>query len=316
MLNFKQHRLQEQALYEEALYEEMQMLLEKLIVLGGKQYPRFGNIVIMAGGAGSGKGFILDNLVGVEGRVFDVDALKKLATRAPSIIKRIQSELGVDLKDFSKEGALKDPNNVSKLHELIGDYLDLPDRRQKRFFSTVLMAHPERKPNIIFDVTLKDLRKLEKITRQVSAFGYDKQNIHIVWVVNKIEVAIQQNLQRERVVPYEILVNTHRGAASTLGDILNMGARLKRYMDGDIVFAFNQIDVDSTLVKSGRKGASTALPAPKGKPKLRTKGGSYLVSADYFYAKRKGKPPTPVAKLDKQISAKIRNYVPKDIQWG
>jgi len=31
-------------------------LLEKLITFGGKAYPKFGNVVILAGGGGSGKG--------------------------------------------------------------------------------------------------------------------------------------------------------------------------------------------------------------------------------------------------------------------
>ena len=50
--------------------------MEKLITFGGKAYPKYGHIVLMAGGAGSGKGFILSNLVGLEGKVFDVDELK------------------------------------------------------------------------------------------------------------------------------------------------------------------------------------------------------------------------------------------------
>lgn len=311
MLNFKQHSIQQELFEEKILMEEMEELFEKLIVLGGTSYPKFGNIVIMAGGAGSGKGFVLNNLVGVEGRVFDVDELKLLATRTPAIIKKVKDELGIDLKKFAEKDALRNPENVAKLHEIIGDYLNIPNQQQKHFFASVLVADPSRKPNIIFDVTLKDLRKLEKITRQVSTIGYDKKNIHIVWVVNKIEVAIQQNLDRPRVVPHEILVNTHRGAASTLGDILNMGNRLKKYMDGDIVFAFNQVGVDSTVVTSKTADAKT--------PKVlkgRTRGGSYIHDADYFFAKHRGKAPTSVEKLDKEISRKIRSYIPKDIQWG
>lgn len=126
--------------------------------------------------------------------------------------------------------------------------------------------------------------------------GYDKKNIHIVWVVNDIEVAKAQNLTRSRTVPAEILVNTHRGASQTMGDILNMGKTLKRYMDGDIVFAFNKVGVDSALKVSGG-------------------GGSFLEDAKYFYVKRQGKPPTPVANLEKDIKAKISSYVPKAVTW-
>ena len=279
---------------ESFLAEEAEALLEKLITFGGKAYPKFGNIVVMAGGAGSGKGFILSNLVGMEGKVFDVDELKTLASKTPAIQKRVKDELGVDLADLASN--LKNPENVGKLHQIMGDYLNLDKRKEKGFYTSVLTAPADRKPNIIFDMTFKELTKLQKVARDAEALGYDKKNIHIVWVVNDIEVAQQQNKARARTVPSEILVNTHRGAANTMGDIINMGKKLKNYMDGDIVFAFNKVGVDANLVKSG-------------------KGGSYVKDANYFYVKRQGKPPTSVDQLDKEIRRKIASYVPKNVDW-
>ena len=159
-------------------------------------------------------------------------------------------------------------------------------------------------------MTLKDLQKLEKLTRQVSSIGYAKENIHIVWVVNDIEVAKQQNKTRDRVVDTNILINTHRGASQTMGDIVNMGKGLRKYMDGDIVFAFNKVDVDSTVLKNQPKGAGDKI-GMKGK----TKGGIFIKDANYFYVKRKGKPPIPVAKLEKSLRMKIKAYVPKGVSW-
>jgi hypothetical protein len=82
-----------------------------------------------------------------------------------------------------------------------------------------------------------------------------------------------------------------------MADIVNMGSTLKRYMDGDIVFAFNKVGVDADLKVSGG-------------------GGSFLKDAKYFYAKRQGKPATPVDKLEKDIKSKISSYVPKAVTWG
>lgn len=275
--------------------QDAEMLMEKLITFGGQAYPKYGHIVLMAGGAGSGKGFVLGNLVGVEGKVFDVDELKTLASKTPAIKKRVAQELGVDLEDLASN--LKNPENVGKLHDIMGDYLKIDKRKEQAFYRGVLAAPADRKPNIIFDMTLKSLDKLEKIARDAAMLGYEKKNIHIVWVVNDIEVAQQQNKARARTVPSEILVNTHRGAANTMGDIINMGNRLKKYIDGDIVFAFNKVGVDANLVKSG-------------------KGGSYVKDANYFYVKRAGKAPTPVDKLDKEIRMKIKAYVPKNVDWN
>ena len=289
------------------LSEESEALMEKLITFGGKAYPKFGNIVVMAGGAGSGKGFVLSNLVGLEGKVFDVDELKTLASKTPVIQKRIKDEMGVDLADLASN--LKNPENVGKLHAIMGDYLKLDKRKEKAFYTSILTAPADRKPNIIFDMTFKELRKLEKVARDAEMLGYEKKNIHIVWVVNDIEVAKAQNLKRSRTVPTEILVNTHRGAANTMGDIINMGKELKKYMDGDIVFAFNKVGVDASLVKSDQGGEKIGM---KGK----TKGGSYVKDAEYIYVKKQGKEPISVDKLDADVRRKIASYVPKNVDWN
>ena len=274
--------------------EEFGELSEKLITFAKRAYPKFGNIVILAGGAGSGKGFVKDKLVGLEGYTFDVDVLKSLAAKAPGIIKKIKAEFGDDLVALA--GNLRDDKNVGRLHQLIGDELRLDDKKMQALYASILTAAPDRKPNIIFDVTLKDLEKLRKIAFQVQNLGYAPELTHILWVVNDIEVAQKQNAERDRVVPLEILVNTHRGAAQTMLDIINMGKTLKKYMDGDIVFAFNKIGVDSGLRKSD-------------------KGGSYVKTANYFYIKRSGMPVMALDDINADVRRKIASYVPKNIEW-
>lgn len=271
--------------------ESFSDLSEALITFAGQAYPKFGNVIILAGGAGSGKGFVKDKLIGAEGYNFDVDELKSLSMRTPKIVERIKSEFGVDPSKLD----LKKPDDVAKLHEIIGDALQLDDKRKQGLFSSIMTAHADRKPNLIFDVTLKDLRKLQNITRQVKTLGYDNEKIHIVWIINDIEIAKKQNVERARQVPVEILVNTHRGASHTMHDIVNMGNDLKKYMDGDIVFAFNKVKVDSDVAKSD-------------------KGGMYVKDAKYFYVKRAGKP-VDEDKLTTDIRAKIASYVPPSASW-
>jgi len=304
---FEDFQIVDEEVRNEYIAEQYEILLEKLITFGGKAYPNFGNVVIMAGGAGSGKGFVKDNLVGLEGFVFDVDKLKTLAAATPAIQKRIKDEMGVDIQDLANN--LGDGENVAKLHGILGDYLKLDDRRMAGLYASIMTASADRKPNIIFDVTLKDLRKLQNITNQVKSLGYQPANIHIVWVVNDVEVAIDQNAKRARTVPVEILINTHRGAANTMADILNMGKKLSSYMDGDIVFAFNKVGVDTEIVKGTGAGKKIGMRG-------NTKGGMSVVDANYFYVKRAGKGVTPVAKLEKDIRAKIQSYVPKNVDWS
>lgn len=285
--------LKEKILEELALRDTYSVLLEKLVTFGKQAYPSFGHIVILAGGAGSGKGFVKDKLLGIDGITFDVDHLKKLSISAKGINSRVKKELGFDLSTVD----LREPDDVRRVHEILSDYLHLPDKKQQTVFTSILTANPNRKPNIIFDVTLKDLRKLEKITSGVKDLGYDPRNIHIAWIVNDIEVAKKQNLMRDRIVPVEILINTHRGAQHTMKDVVTMGANLKKYMDGAIVFVFNQAFVDAELATSKR-------------------GGSYIKSAEYVYIKHPGTPVMDLKQLDAAIIQKISRYVPDGNNWS
>jgi hypothetical protein len=280
-------------------------LLEKLITLGGQAYPKFGQVVILAGGAGSGKGFQLSTLLGIQGKVFDVDALKQLAIKSKVFAAKVKKETGYDLSKFD----LGVPENVSKLHDILGSTYSIDKKDQKRVFTGIMAAAPDRKPNLIFDVTMKNLAKLDSISRNVTSLGYEKKNIHIVWVVNDIEVAIEQNLGRDRVVPEEILIGTHEGVALTMKKVLDMGNKLSKYMDGDIWFTFNKVGVDTTLDKS--KSAQSTTPVFKRK----TSGGSFVSKADYFRVKQKGKPQLPSDKLGSAIYHKIKSYVPKIDSW-
>lgn len=275
-----------------SIYENFQMLTEKLLTFGNKVYPKFGNVVIMAGGAGSGKGFIKDKMLGIEGKVFDVDELKSLSLRSKKINSEVKKCFGVDLSELN----LKNPDDVFILHEIIGDELNIPNKQKKALFTSVLASSTDRKPNLIFDVTLKDLKKLKSIVESVKRVGYNKENVHIVWVINDIEMARKQNRDRSRTVPDEILLNTHTGVSITMKDIIDMSHEtLSNYMDGDIWFVFNKKGVDSEVSFSG-------------------KGGMYIKDMKYFKIKEKGKP-TDKTKLNKEIQDKIIAYTPNKKGW-
>lgn len=272
---------------------DLESVDEALIEFGGRSKTQFGQVLIMSGGAASGKGFVLDKLVGLEGKVLDVDELKSAAIRSKKINEIVKKEFGVDLSKVS----LKNPNDVAMLHQIISNELNMVNKKNSALFASILSASPDRKPNIIFDVTLKDLRKLQEIVFNVTNIGYKKENIHIVWVVNDIEVAKEQNASRARTVPVEILMNTHSGAALTMKNILDMGDKLKSYMDGYIYLAFNSAGVDSEFMKSN------------------TKKGGWVKKANYVTVKRPGRPQQSSTDLDAEIIRKIKSYIPGDVDW-
>lgn len=240
----------------------------------------------------SGKGFQLDKLLGIEGKVFDVDHLKMLAINSTKFAQKVKDETGEDLKTFD----MKVPANVGKIHELLSDVYNIPNKHQQTIFADILTKPKDRLPNLIFDVTLKDMGKLESISRNVANLGYEKQNVHLVWIVNDINVAIEQNAKRARVVPDEILMATHEGAALTMKKIIESGDGIKKYLDGDIYISFNKVGIDTNVEKSG-------------------KGGSYVKDANYIKIKQQGKTTLNGDKLEQAVYEKIKQYVPKVNSW-
>ena len=223
---------------------------------------------------------------------------------------------------------MKDSEIVSQIHYVVADYLQIDDRKLTKFVVSVLAAPPDRKPNIIFDVTLKNIEKLYKLSYQVKQLGYDLDKIHIVWVVNDIQVALKQNAERSRVVHPHILMDTHRGAGNTMHDIANMGKKLQKVMDGAIIFAFNKVGVDTSLVKSsgpeakgvksrGLRGIAPELPSgyQNTKPNTRSGRGQYIKDANFFYVKHPRKRPLSVEEISKDIRRRIATYVPKNLKW-
>ena len=272
--------------------ENQDVLNEKLITFGGKAYPKFGNTVLLAGGAGSGKGFVKDKLMGIEGQVYDVDEVKQLAMKSKKINQMAKEQTGYDISKFD----LKKPEDVSTLHGILDETLNVIDKRKLSRYASILTAPADRKPNLIFDVTLKNLNKLRSITSDIESLGYKKDLSHLVWVINDYNVAKAQNKERNRQVPEEILMDTHRGAAQTAKDILDMGKDIKKYIDGDIWYAFNKRGVDSTIAKSD-------------------KGGSYIKDANYIKVKEAGKDINK-DKVTKEVQNKIAGYVPPSNYWG
>ena len=211
------------------------ILLEKLIRFnGGKSY---GQIVFLAGGAGSGKGFTIQNFIeGDKFKVRDVDDLKMTFKKIAAIGKfkltdllskygdrinekdrsLIDSELiqkSLDITDLN----LKNPTHVYLLHILVR----ATGAKEKTLYNLLTGVESDRLPNIIFDTTLADMSDLNEYLPMLISVGYNPKDIHITWVLTNYKIAIQQNLERDRVVPQDILLKTHRGAAKTMMNLLN-----------------------------------------------------------------------------------------------
>lgn len=297
--------------YKEFITEQL-VLQEKLITFGGKAYPKFNQVVVLAGGAGSGKGFVLSNIMGIEGKTFDVDAIKKAVQNSVKAKAMVLKDFGVDVSELN----LKDPENVRKLHALLAQTKLLKGNQEALFANLeTLQGKNERLPNLIFDVTLKDAKKLTKISSEVVALGYQKEDIHLVWVINDINMARSQNATRDRVVPEDILLDTHVGANKTVLDLIQDSDNLRKFMDGDIWFAFNKFKVDANMKKSSDVKFKDAEVSGVLSTK-RVGQGAFIKDAVTLKVKAKGKATNGKSDISTRLLRKIKEYVPNSFEWA
>jgi len=224
---------------------------EKLITFSNR--APYGQIVFMAGGAGSGKGFAKDNFIDSAGfKVRDVDDMKTAVAKLDQMgkfsvdkwykkygkklsdkpgkggglspkahIEEFMLGKGLSIEDIAnpkhKLGGLKNPNNVASLHYIV-DSMGLKDKWVVSMLSG--KNNKETLPNLLFDITAKKVESITDVIKPMVKAGYDVKNIHLIWVLANFHVAIQANKDRDRMVPEDILLQTHEGAGKTMWEIL------------------------------------------------------------------------------------------------
>ena len=259
-----------------------------LITIGGRAYPPYGQVLLLAGGAGSGKGFQLQNVIGLKGKVLDVDAFKKLALTNASVQRLIKRKTGIDVAELNLD--MKNTADVSTLHKIVRDA-----QLEELWWKCVEMSKPlKTKPNLIFDKTLKSFESIVNIRDSVLNVGYEMENIHIVWVLNKIEIAIKQNAERDRRVDENILRNTHEGVSRTMYQLIKLGDQMSNYVGGDVWISFNQANVDVISQK--------------------TKAGEFIIDDKTAICVKKQGKQADLSVFNKHLIAKILEYT-QDIGW-
>ena len=280
---------------------EFQQLDEKLIIVGkGKRY---GQIMFLAGGAGSGKGFAIKNfLEGDKFKVRDVDEWKKALMKVGELKKKWPEIRGLNLRK---------PNDVARLHMFVKEK-GIKDKTLDRMLGDAIRSGSAKKgtlPNILFDITLKEIGDIKEVLPSLMEAGYDSKNMHLTWVLTNYHFAVQNNATRDRVVPSDILLQTHEGAAKTMVDIIR--GKTPSGLNGAVNVILNNRentiafkDAAGNTIKRTRRYAT---PDEKKKKEDET-----IVVKDFTYLnmKKEGKKFNNEAAVQKQLYSWISKNVP------
>lgn len=174
----------------------------QVVTFGGTAYPEGGWAVCLAGGSGSGKGYVRNHFLLLDYIAFDVDDIKRTVVRA---LQRSDSKLRKHTNQDNYD--MSNPEDVSNLHNIVKNNNWLK-KKQNAFFDNMTNA-----PNIIYDVTGDDINKLINNAKTVKTYGYKTS---LVWVVTNREEAMVRNVLRDRTVSDDVLHTKHNAINSNL----------------------------------------------------------------------------------------------------
>ena len=261
-----------------------QYLEEKLIMYN--QGKRYGQIVFLAGGAGSGKGFAIKHFMEKEKfKVRDVDAWKTAFIKLADTTDKYPEIKGLSLKN---------PRDVMKIHKFVKD----KGIKEKSLDLLLRDVNVKNAPNVIFDITMKDANDIGDVLPKLLEVGYDPKNIHLTWVLTNYAIAIKNNQNRERVVADDIMLLSHEGAATSMYEVIK--GKLPRGLNGSVRVILNNLE--NTI----------AWVDPDTKKPMRTKQGNIKVrDFTYLTLKKEGKSIGPEMDVKRQILGWITANVPE-----
>lgn len=286
-------------------------LVEKQILYN--KGAKYGQIVFLAGGAGSGKGFAVQHFMqGSEFKIRDVDELKiafqKLDALGKFTTQDLLDKYGDKISERDKELIqkeltdknlkmgqldLKTPTHVYILHVLIR----ATDVKNKTLELMLAGAEKGQLPNLIFDSTFKEVSDMTDVLPKLFDAGYEPKNIHVSWVLTNYQIAIKNNKSRARVVPEDILLATHAGAAQTVYNLVTKS--MPPSVQGGVYVILN--NPENTIFIVDPK-TNKAYKDKKGNPVIK--------DFKYLTLKEPGKPAKTELDVKKQLLTWIRDNVP------
>lgn len=192
--------------------ESIKESLEQQMIIEGVDDPGILKCVFMAGGPGSGKGFTSEELFGIQGSINSAMSASGLrVVNSDSAYTALLKKNGIDPKDMAY---------IEKTNKELWDFMQGADNKnslrnkgksitakQKQFYEAGRLG-------MIIDGTGHIYSKIEKMKKHAESLGYDT---HMVFVNTSLEVAKERNLNRDRVVPEDILVKSWQDVQNNLG---------------------------------------------------------------------------------------------------
>lgn len=262
-------------------------LAEKLILFNNG--ARFGQVVFMVGGTGTGKSFSFAQFMEVDKfKYFDADSWSEAL---PVLYSKLMRQGVPDAQNpFTPAKGLNvsNPADTLKLHGIRAD-MDLKNK-----FRNALMADadPRYLPNLAIEMIGHSAEQYDDWTEKLSAAGYEPKNIHIVWCLSDYTISLASNAMRNRKVPDNVVLSTAGMSAKEMYSIITNS--MPAHMNGAIKVIWN--GMHNTIFYPFEDGTDVRMSPFTGKEHP-------IIVKDFLYLtfKDEGKPVRPFTDVQEQI---------------
>ena len=199
------------------------MIKLKDILNEGVYDPGILKCIFMAGGPGSGKSKVTDEIFGLGSGLTRVNAAGIKIVNSDTAFEQQLKKNGIDPKDLARiekeepefwKKITEDPNGVRSLAKKTTE-------RIKGFYEAGRLG-------MIIDGTGDDVEKIQRLKREAEAMGYDT---FMVFVNTSLEVAKHRNSMRSRVLPDNLLIPSWKECQNNLGKFQTMFSGNFRIVD-------------------------------------------------------------------------------------
>tara|TARA_R110001606_G_scaffold190066_3_gene338020 strand:- start:1122 stop:1859 length:738 start_codon:yes stop_codon:yes gene_type:complete len=184
-------------------------LLEEIELTEGVYDQGIFKAVFTAGGPGSGKSFTASELFGIPTTMPFVSADGLKGVNSDSTLETYLKKAGLGA-DMEKMG----PADYAKAQELRATAKNVTAKR--------MVTYINGKLGMLIDGTGKNFAKVEKKQKLLKSIGYD---CYMVFVNTSLEVALERNKKRARVVPEDIVKSSWKEVQNNLGKFQSLFGR-------------------------------------------------------------------------------------------
>ena len=220
--------------------KSFQQYLEEMYI-SPKRGAKYGQVIFLVGGAGSGKSTATRKFINTTNyKILNPDDLKKLMIRAGK--KGIEPFKSVaDVDPYSPEGA-------GKVHKFMRD-TKIGSKRAR----TMTKGFKGRKnlPNLLFDRTFSFAGEFKNISQNLISVGYKPDDIHVVFIMTDVEMAVKRNATRKRSLKPEVIRGTNLGARKEFMNLFFKRAK-GAVANGDYYIIINRGESIIQVKKAGQ----------------------------------------------------------------